>query len=174
MKSLIIAVVAWLVVLGLRADPASACSCPDGGPFSKVAPEGDLVVIGDVRSHHGNSLQLDIVEVLQGQEKRRAITVWGDNGMQCRPYVSMFPEGTRWAFSLFLLPDEEAQRDLKNLREPPTFLEAEAPFYVLSGCGTYWLEVRGESAYGRIKAQERGGEESISVRKLASWPWKKP
>jgi hypothetical protein len=38
--------------------------------------------------------------VLKGAEKRQTIAVRGDTGALCRPYVSLFPPGTRWVLAL--------------------------------------------------------------------------
>jgi hypothetical protein len=171
MKSMIVWTAVFLAALAVAQQPAAACSCADGGPFSKVGARNDLVVLGEVVEHHENTLQLKIVQVLKGREERQWITVWGDNGNQCRPYVSRFPAGTRWVLSLAPLDEKAAQQEMEWLKEPLSFKTAEPPFYVLSICGAHWLEVRGEKAYGRINAEESrpSSEESIPVDDLVRW-----
>jgi len=156
-----------LLALAVRPESVLACSCLDSGPFSKVAPGADLVVVGEVVSHHENSMQVEVVQVLKGEETRKRLTFWGDNGMQCRPYVSQFPEKTRWVFAVSL--HKGAQGDLSNLEKPLPEWAAKPPFYVISVCGSYWLEVRGEDAYGRINRERDQGEEAIPVHELQRW-----
>lgn len=162
------AILPLLAALLLQPGRADACSCVYGGPFSKVGPQGDLVVVADVVSHYSNSMQVDVVQVLKGEEGRRRLTVWGDNGMQCRPYVSYFPEKTRWVISMFRHPDEEAGKDLRNLRDPLPESDAKPPYYVLSACGGYWLEIRGENAHGAVN-QGYEVKEMVPVPQLIRW-----
>lgn len=156
-----------LLSLALLPAPTLACTCAYGGPFSKVAPKTDLVIVGDVVSHHENSMQVEVVQVLKGDETRKRLTVWGDNGMQCRPYVTRFPEKTRWVLAVFR---HEAQEDLDNLQKPLYEWDAKPPFYMISVCGGYWLEVKGEEAHGHVQ-REGGSEtlETIPVRELERW-----
>lgn len=129
---------------------ALACSCMWAGPFAKVALGTDLVVLAEVRSYHRHSMDVAVVEVLKGGEDRREIRVWGDSGALCRPYVTAFPRGTRWIFAL--------------KREPGT------RDYIISVCGEYWLEVRGDQAVGRITVAEHGGiKESAPLVDMLAW-----
>ena len=158
-----------LLALALRPAPASACSCVYGGPFSQVAPQADLVVAAEVIAHHANSMQVEVVQVLKGEETRKRLTVWGDNGIQCRPYVDGFPEKTRWVLAIFRYEEEEARKtEGKLLERLPE--DAKPPFYVMSVCGAYSLEIKGEDAQGHI-AREGGSEirESIPLHELARW-----
>jgi len=147
---------AWwvLALLALLAAPgaALACSCTWGGPFTKVALGTDLIVLAEVRSYYRHSMDVTIVEVLKGTETRRVIRVWGDDGALCRSYVSAFPRGTRWIFAL------------KRLREPA------AQDYVISICGDFWLEVRGDVAVGRIIEPQHGRSlETVPLTDMLAW-----
>ena len=82
---------------------AIGCSCMWGGPFTKVALGKELIVLGEVRSHHKNSMEVKVLEVLKGKEERKTIRIWGDNAALCRPYVSAFPVGTTWLLAVFPL-----------------------------------------------------------------------
>lgn len=139
-----------LLVTLLAPGVALACSCMWNGPFTKVALGTDLVVLAEVRSYHRHSMDVAVVEVLKGGEDRREIRVWGDSGALCRPYVTAFPRGTRWIFAL--------------KREPGT------RDYIISVCGEYWLEVRGDQAVGRITVAEHGGiKESAPLVDMLAW-----
>ena len=147
---------AWLVValLALLATPgaALACSCSWGGPFTKMVLGTDLIVLAEVQSYYRHSMDVTIVEVLKGTETRRVIRVWGDDGALCRPYVSAFPRGTRWTLAL------------KRLREPT------AQDYVISICGDFWLEVRGDLAVGRIIVPQHGRSlETVPLADMLAW-----
>ncbi len=146
----------WTVVIGflvaLLGAPgvALACSCMWAGPFTKVALGTDLVVLADVQSYYRHGMDLAVVEVLKGAEDRPWIRVWGDTGALCRPYVTGFPRGTRWIFAL--------------KREPGT------RDYVISVCGEYWLEARGDQAVGRITVATHGQlTESARLAEVLAW-----
>ena len=163
--------IAALVLFTTWSGPAAACTCGYGGPFSKVAAKGDLVVVGQVLSHHGHGMQLEVLQVLKGKEERQRITIWGDAGMSCRDSVGGFPDGTRWVISMFLLPPQGMENDSKNLPEPLPETVAGKPYYALGGCATYSLEVKGETAYGPIndKSASPRVEEAIPLSELARW-----
>ncbi len=126
-----------LAILGLPKS-AFACSCMWAGPFSKVAPGKELIVLGEVMDHYKNSMDVKVIEVLKGTEDRKSIRIWGDNGALCRPYVSHFPVGTTWLLAVFPMPEKTP-----GGRE-----------YAISVCGEFWLEVRGDRAVGRITVKD--------------------
>lgn len=169
MRALPVLLVLLALVLGPA--PSLACSCPSGGPFTEVAPEADLILVGEVLRYHENSMQVDVVQVLKGDETRKRITVWGDNGMQCRPYVDRFPVKTRWVFALFRHEEQWAKEDLDNLQKPLPEWDGKAPFYMISVCGAYWLEVQGEKVRGEIYLQAAPNQavESVSLDELKQW-----
>lgn len=145
----ILRILALLVTL-LAPGVALACSCMWSGPFTKMALGTDLVVVAEVRSYYRHGMDVAVIDVLKGGEDRSVIRVWGDTGALCRPYVAAFPRGTRWIFAL--------------KREPGT------RDYIISVCGEYWLEVRGDQAVGRIKVAEHGGiKESAPLADMLAW-----
>ena len=148
-----LAVVAAVLVVLLEAPGvAVACSCTWGGPFTKVALGSDLIVLAEVRSYHRHSMAVTIVEVLEGTGTRQVLRVWGDNGALCRPYVTAFPRGSRWILAL------------RALREPG------GQEYVISICGDFWLEVRGDQAVGRITVAEHGRPlETVPLSDMLAW-----
>ncbi len=131
---------------------ALACRCLWAGPFTKVALGTDLVVLAEVRSYDRNSMDVTVIEVLRGEEERRALRIWGDDGALCRPYVTLFPRGTRWIFAL------ERERT-PGSRD-----------YAISGCGAFWLEVRGNQAMGSVTTAVRDGSgESVALAQMLAW-----
>jgi hypothetical protein len=131
---------------------ALACRCIWAGPFTKVALGTDLVVLAEVRSYERNSMEVEVIEVLKGKEERRALRIWGDDGALCRPYVTLFPRGTRWIFAL------ERER------------EASSRDYTISGCGAFWLQVRGNQVRGSVTAVARDASaESVALPQMLAW-----
>jgi hypothetical protein len=128
---------------------ALACTCMWVGPFTKVALGTDLVVLAEVRSHDRQRMQVTVLEVLRGVERRRVVTVLGGDDGNCRPPVAGFPPGTRWVLAL-------QRRD--------------ARVYGLSVCGEFWLEVRGDRAVGRITTPTYGQTlESAPLADVLGW-----
>jgi hypothetical protein len=127
-----------------------ACRCIWAGPFTTVALATELVVLADVKSYERHGMDVAVIEVLKGQEDRRTIRVWGDDGALCRPYVATFSRGTRWILAL--------QR------------EAGSSDYTISGCGAFWLAVKGDQAVGRVTATKRATpDESVPLASMLAW-----
>ena len=159
-------VVALLANLTL-ADSALACSCMWAGPFSKVALSKELVILGEVMDYYKNSMEGKVIEVLKGTEERKTIRIWGDNGALCRPYVSAFPIGIRWLFAVFPLPEKtrETRPPWQGFASPPGWRE-----YAISVCGDFWLEVRGETAIGRITVNDYSNFlEWVPLKDMLAW-----
>jgi hypothetical protein len=82
-----------------------ACDCESQGHFLTVAPKSKLVALVKVNRYltlkkiyekqTPMSMEVEIVKVYYGQELRKTIIVWGDNGNQCRPYLNFFKTGTK-------------------------------------------------------------------------------
>src|SRR5882724_4565572 len=143
-------VLAMLLAAVATPSAALASRCIWAGPFTKVALATELVVLADVRSYERHGMDVAVIEVLKGEEVRRTIRVWGDDGALCRPYVATFLRGTRWIFAL--------------QREPGS------GDYMISGCGVFWLAVRGAQAVGLVTATERGAPvESVPVASMLAW-----
>src|SRR5688572_19580500 len=89
-----------LVVVLLFPVDASACSCTWSGPLLTVGPRTELIVRAKVLSYHASAMDVEVIEMLKGVSNSRRIRIWGDNGAQCRPYVSRFPIGTEWILAV--------------------------------------------------------------------------
>ena len=128
-----------LTALLLAPRPCDACSCAWAGSFLTVAPGAAAIVRARVTAYHGRSrdidlaMDVDVVEVMKGVVGSKRIRIWGDNGAQCRPYVSGFPVGTEWLFAI---------DQLKQIGKPGD--------YFINGCGEYWAKVEGSTAVGRL------------------------
>jgi hypothetical protein len=141
-----------LLVMLLAPSVALACTCMWAGPFTKVALGTDLVVLAEVRSHDRTSMNVTVLDLHKGTERRRLIRVWGGDGAACRPSVTAFPPGTRWILALRRFGDPHP-RD-----------------YGISYCGEFWLEVRGTDAVGRISVADHGQiQESAPLAAVLAW-----
>lgn len=123
------------------------CGCLWQGSFSEVAPNADLVVLGEVQTIKGNAVDLLPEQVLKGDLWLDTLRVWMQARDYCRPPADAFPPGSRWVMAL------------SQIREMPE--DGFDPFtpnesfgrkddYVLSSCGGYWLRVNGDTATGNL------------------------
>src|SRR5689334_23285453 len=110
------------------------CECDYQGSFLKLAPHSKLVALVKVTKYLTfdgiydqkipMSMEVEIIEKYKGVEERKTITVWGDPGNLCRPYLSVFKEGQYYVIAFFGAGRGE--------KEKPTD-------YSISICGCYWL-----------------------------------
>jgi len=76
------------------------------------------------------SMQVTLVQIYKGKETRKTITVWGDNGALCRPYLSTFPLGQYFVIAF------DAGSDINETNANRTEKKTD---YSISVCGDYWL-----------------------------------
>jgi len=145
-----------IIVLSVvvTADDAFACSCvPEANPFLKVAPKSVLVIRARVLRHTGGGetpreMEVEVLESLAGETPKSVVTISGDDGGQCRPYVSRFAVGTEWILALEpAITDTEAARHY-FMSEP------DKGDYAISNCGAYWLEVKKGKVRGNIDIED--------------------
>lgn len=159
-KAMILAAVSLVSFSGFN---THACSCGSSGDtFMKSVlygldysithnkPFTPTVIAGRVVSYNSNSMNVEVLILIDGQETRKNITVWGDDGMQCRPYVKTFPIGSTWIFNL--------SREYDYNTEPPT----PKADYEISICGTYWLSF--DTAKNEVKGPALVNDENATLR----------
>jgi hypothetical protein len=108
---------------------AIACSCDWSGNFIKVAPISELIIKGKVLEHiyhtadgkrylnhkkfteaqienefdpHygiGESIKIQIIEIIKGEENRKFIEIFDTDGADCRVSVQEFKSGKTYIFS---------------------------------------------------------------------------
>ncbi len=120
-----------------------ACDCNTAGEFLKVAPTSDLVSLIKVTKYltfkdiEGTktpmSMEVEIIDIYKGKETKKTIVVWGDNGMECRPYLSEFKIGKYYVIAFF---KEEVD-------------------YYISICGDYWLQADIEKKIAKGSVTEK-------------------
>lgn len=149
-----------------------ACNCGYNGSFLTVAKRTSLVALVKVKKYlsfrdiNNNktpmSMEVEVIEIYSGTETRKTFTVWGDNGILCRPYLSQFKEGEYYAIAFYPGKYGRGHTDEKETD------------YSISICGTYWLTVDMEkkSVVGDVE-----GDKNIlvewSMNKLSNF-FKKP
>ena len=131
-----------------------ACDCESQGHFLTVAPKSKLVALVKVNSYltfkniydeqTPMSMQVEIVKVYHGQETRKTVTVWGDNGFQCRPYLNIFKTDKYYIIAF--------QQDSKE----------NSSDYAISICGDYWLTADNEKKIATGLVSEKQNEITFS------------
>lgn len=124
-----------VIFLLILSSKAMACDCGYNGPFIAMSKQSKLVVMVKVKDHPVVSeisktpmaMNLEIIEVFKGREKRKNIIVWGDNGHLCRPFVSQFKKDSTYIMAL-----DEGSEKWGQERESRND-------YSISNCGAFWL-----------------------------------
>jgi hypothetical protein len=85
-------------------------------------------------------MQVDVLEVMARQARKKRLRVAGGNGNLCRPYITEFPVGTEWVLGLYRAAKIDAVTD-----------------YSIKDCGTFWLQVvGGDMVEGNVDEEKRG------------------
>lgn len=138
---------AWVAGPATAQDPG-ACSCLWQGPFSRVHAKADTVLAGRVVQRKGNSIDLEIVEVLRDDPWRDRVRVWLKARDYCRPEPDRFPLGSEWLMALERIDDvPEGGFD----PETPNISFGRPGDFLLSACGGYWLERTGDVVSGNLE-----------------------
>lgn len=123
------------------------CGCLWEGSFSEVAPESDLVILGEVQNTKGNAVDLLPERILKGAFWLDSLRVWMQARDYCRPPAAAFPPGSRWVMALSQIR-EVPEDGFDPFTPNESFGRKED--YVLSSCGGYWLRVTGNTATGNL------------------------
>jgi hypothetical protein len=104
-------------------------------------------VYGTVERSQGNGFDLSINEIIQGNDYREQIRIWGKKDELCRPEASEFPPGSQWIMALQRInnPPEDACNPFKA-----NISFGRQDDFSLSSCGVYWLPVNEERVSGNI------------------------
>ena len=133
-----------------------ACSCIWQGDFLTVAPKSELVALVKVNRYltfktiYGKpipmSMEVEIVRVFHGQETRKLVTIWGDNGGLCRPYLNNFNID-----NYYIIAFEQGSEKGVNANK-----DEKKTDYAISICGNYWLTADNEKkiATGAIRKNQ--------------------
>ncbi len=139
-------------ILGIN---ANACDCFYFGGFAFSNQLADLVVYGKVIDYDSvgtkwspdlkMSIRFEIIEKYRGIETKDTIIVLGDNGAECRPYISTFKPNSKWILALNTFGKD----------------------YEISSCGEFYLQVEKDFVRGRIFGRETSEpEKEIHIEKI--------
>ena len=145
-----------VIILFVLSNFAFSCDCGWGGPFLKMAHDGDAILKGKVKQHSVLSaddfaiaMEFQVIGNYKGEAGAR-VTVWGDFGAHCRPLIRRFPEGSEW---VLILDKIEGPADGDN--------------FVIRDCGQFWVPVEDGIAFGPIFEQsERESEDEVALEDL--------
>ena len=117
-------------------NPDAECECLWEGSFSEVQAQTNLVVSGVVISGKGNSIDLNVDQILRGDTSTPTIRIWLKTADYCRPDPALFPEHSRWVMAL-----HQIQETVPGGFNPgtPNVSYGRIGDYSLSECGGYWL-----------------------------------
>lgn len=132
--------------------PAQACRCIWEGNFTDLDLDSHTIVVGQVVSHSGNSLDLSVMEVLRGPLYQEQVRVWGAIGNLCRADVKEFEQGSQW---LLVLDKIEEIPEWGFNPSTPNFSYGRVGDYELSRCGVYWLKHHNGYLSGNVDDSRR-------------------
>ncbi len=151
MKHILPVFIFWMCAVQV----ADACSCIGGRDFITVVTDADyppdLIVRGVKTSDYYYGMKFRVSEVLQGEASQSEITVWGDNGALCRVYTSGFKKGEELILALYRT---DKMGNSISAPEHPDNLEKDG-HYVLSVCGTHFLQVGHHQVTGNITTDRK-------------------
>lgn len=119
-----------------------ACDCDSQDEFKKVAPTTEFVTLVKVNKYlsHKNiygvqtpiSMEVEVIEIYKGEEKRRKITIWGGDVNICRPFLTKFKEGNYYLMALSKV--DKSSQEVSHQGE-------QSSDYTIQSCGERWLSV---------------------------------
>lgn len=122
---------------------ATACDCYYFGGFAYSNQLADLVVYGKVIAYDSigtdwnptrkMSIKFQVIEKYRGIDQNEIIEVLGDDGGECRPYISSFKPNEYYVLALNYYGEQ----------------------YEISNCGEFHLLVENNYAKGRIFGREQ-------------------
>ena len=148
-------VAALLLLAPPWSTPALAeCACLWGGSFSRVQEQTDVVVSASVTGMRGNSIDLEIEQVLRGEIYRSQLRVWlgQDSDELCRAEVGTFGLKTQWIMALDRI-NELAPGGFNP--STPNYSFGRVGDYSISRCGGYWLSQTENLVSGNLTSGSR-------------------
>jgi hypothetical protein len=150
MKPLLITLIITILTFSQK---SYACDCGSNGEFLKVAPKSQLVALVKVKKYltfkkiydeqTPMSMEVEVISIYKGKEKRKILKIWGDNGNLCRPYLSQFKTGEYYIIA-FTKGSDGTQGHVHD--------DERITDYTISICGNYWLrvDIKSQKAFGSV------------------------
>jgi len=135
------------LLLSHAAIAAAECDCIWGGSFTQVQAGMDIVVAGTIVSNKGNSVDLEVDQLLRGREYAPEIRVWMNPGTLCRPEVKEFPVDSQWVMALHRINASQPGDFNPNT---PNISVGRTGDFSLSKCGGYWLSRKDNLVTGNL------------------------
>lgn len=118
-----------------------ACDCDVKDGFVKAASQSEFVALVKVTKYltlkniYGEqkpiSMEVEVVEIYKGKERKKRFTVWGGDVEKCRPMLSKFKEGGYYVIAFNHALDGSKDKDAHPGEKTSD--------YAISICGEYWL-----------------------------------
>lgn len=141
---------------------AIACGCNVERPFLQTSTDATLIAVVEIQDYliydemMGEdvpvSMSVKIKKVLKGSENRSEITVWGNNGLMCSPYLSIFEVGAEWVMAFRNAPIE-------------AYENAQIADYGVSNCGEHFMKLENGIIRGLIKSMDNYQSMTIATLK---------
>jgi hypothetical protein len=112
------------------------CECLWEGSFTEVQADTQLVVSGTVVAGKGNSIDIEINQMLRGEESREQVRIWLKTADYCRPETALFPMHSQWVMALHKIEEIIPGGFNPNT---PNLSYGRIGDYSLSSCGGFWL-----------------------------------
>lgn len=154
-----------LLIIGLflsYQNHVTACGCNVERPFLQTSINAKLIAVVEIQDYISYnemmgeevavSMSVKVKKVLKGVEYQSEITVWGNNGLMCSPYLDIFEPGTKWIMAFRDAPIE-------------AYGNAKSAHYGLSNCGEHFMKVETSVVRGLIKNMERYQSMTIATLK---------
>ena len=115
------------------------CSCFHPPTYCETmqTESSDLLVVGYKITDLYHGMSIKIAQVLDGVEIRDTITVWGDNGILCRHFTSIFAVNDTLVFAL-----HNCDLSVSTIEQ--------SDHYQISNCGVYYLNYNNGQVIGSI------------------------
>lgn len=113
----------------LASSSSLACSCAGSSPLIQIVESGgaDYLIRARVEAYddpgniYAKSMTVSVLEEFHGSVEAESITVFGDGGMSCSPFVSNYAVGKEWLLPLFY----SNEKFYISLCAPPVRVEGE-------------------------------------------------
>ncbi len=138
---------ALLLALSPSANAQQGCECLWRGSFVDVQAETDLVASATVVGSKGNSIDIEVTQLLRGEAPSAPVRVWLHAADYCRPPASEFPVDSQWVFALHRITETVPGGFNPGT---PNISYGRVGDFELSSCGGYWLRQAGERVTGNL------------------------